>query len=131
MTFELRPYFLVVFGKGSTVHSLNLASQSRLSLDNGFLHTVLDAFQSDLWLKLKILLFFQVSNIVGPGVLAAAVLSIRNVTYLDVATGLFGYFLSQNLEDITGVSHSPMHYFYEVFRASIPLALGWNPHTPI
>ena len=45
----------------------------------------------------------QVSNVVGPAVLAAAVLSIRNVTYLDVATGLFGYFLSQNLEDITGV----------------------------
>lgn len=51
--------------------------------------------------------FLQVSNIIGPGVLAAAVLSIRNVTYLDVATGLFGYFLSQNLEDITGVNFKP------------------------
>lgn len=46
----------------------------------------------------------QVSNVIGPAVLAAAVLSIKHVTYLDVATGLFGYFLSQNLEDITGVS---------------------------
>ena len=48
-------------------------------------------------------MLMQVSNVIGPGVLAASVLSIRNVTYLDVATGLFGYYMSQTLEEITGV----------------------------
>jgi len=50
----------------------------------------------------------QVSNLIGPGVLAASVLSIRHVTYLDVATGLFGYYISQTLEEITGVRTTPL-----------------------
>ena len=49
----------------------------------------------------------QVSTFIGPAVLATAVLSIKHVTYLDAATGLFGYFLSENLETITGVSLLP------------------------
>ena len=46
----------------------------------------------------------QVSTFIGPAVLATAVLSLKHVTYLDAATGLFGYFLSENLDTITGVS---------------------------
>lgn len=47
----------------------------------------------------------KVSNVIGPSVLAASVLSIRNVTYLDVATGLFGYYISHTLEELTGLPY--------------------------
>lgn len=64
----------------------------------------------------------KVSNLIGPGVLAASVLSIRNVTYLDVATGLFGYYISQTLEEITGLP-------YYAYLATLAFALYANYGT--
>ena len=48
----------------------------------------------------------QISHVVSPAVLAVAVLNIRNATYLDAATALFGYYLSISLEGLTGVSQT-------------------------
>lgn len=64
----------------------------------------------------------KVSNLIGPGVLAASVLSIRHVTYLDVATGLFGYYISHTLEEITGLP-------YYAYLATLAFALYANYGT--
>jgi hypothetical protein len=42
--------------------------------------------------------FDHVTQVVGPSVLAASVLSLKHVSYLDMATGLFGYSLAEKLE---------------------------------
>ncbi|KAK9807808.1 hypothetical protein WJX72_010030 [[Myrmecia] bisecta] len=47
--------------------------------------------------------FDHVTQVVGPSVLAAAVLNLRNISYLDVATGVFGYSLAEKLEGPTYV----------------------------
>lgn len=63
----------------------------------------------------------QVATFVGPATLAAAILSIRHVAYLDVATALFGYFLSGNLEGITGI---PFWGFVATLAVALYLGYG-------
>ena len=72
----------------------------------------------------------QVSTFIGPAVLATAVLSLKHVTYLDAATGLFGYFLSENLDTITGVSllSGPSHHRRTILK-SVPVWTHTTLHT--
>ncbi len=88
-------------------------------------HALGTAKEAAIWLIVRILssLDAQVSNLIGPGVLAASVLSIRHVTYLDVATGLFGYYISHTLEEITGVRPPPtphiIHHVWPVISCDL------------
>jgi hypothetical protein len=58
----------------------------------------------------------KISNFIGPAVLAVSVLNIQHVTYLDAATALFGYFLSESLDGVFGIP------FY-AFLVTLALAL--------